>query len=78
MKALDLAARLCGDSPEQEKFPAEEFLKKDDSIRIAVFEDSASGISCAENTALLLRKWGIDAEAILCGIRTIPEKDALL
>ena len=78
LKALDLAARLCGEDPVPGNNPAGEILKRDEPIRIAVFEDSATGIQCADNAAAVLRKWGIDAEVIRCGIRTIPEKDVLL
>ena len=77
-EALDMAALLCAEEPSPQNNPAQKNLNADETLTAAVFEDSDLGIQSVENAVELLRKWGMSVEPVLCGIRTIPEKDALL
>ncbi len=74
LRALETAAALCASDPEKDPDPAAELLPKGSALRLAVFEDSVSGIMCVRNAARRLSEWGYSAEAVLCGIRTTPGK----
>lgn len=76
--ALEKAHQLCVLDPEEHEFPAAEWFSKEDTIRIAVFEDSVSGIRSAGSAVEIFRKWGYNAFAVLCGIRTTESKNKLL
>lgn len=75
LKAIEIARLLCDFEPDQISNPASEYLSFDQKIRIAVFEDSVTGISSAANAAKVLRKWGYNADPVLCGIRTTAAKN---
>lgn len=74
IKALETAAALCCADPEKDPNPAAELLDTGTPIRLIVFEDSVSGMTCTKNAAARLREWGYDAEAVLCGIKTTQGK----
>ncbi len=78
LEALEIAHRLCADDPEKTGSPADSLFFPGEKLRLAVFEDSVSGMGSVRNAAEVLRKWGYDASAILCGIRTTAEKNQLL
>ncbi len=77
-EALEIARKLCQADPTIENNPAAIYLPADSRIRLAIFEDSVSGIRCAKNAVAVLRSWGYYVKAILCGIRTTAEKNELL
>ena len=78
LEALELARILCETDPADGNTSAERVLPKGEKLRIAVFEDSVSGIECTKNAADVLRKWGYETEILLCGIRTTAEKNQRL
>ena len=78
MQALEAARILCEGDPRQEDDPLMPYAATDVTIRLAVFEDSVSGIEGTKNAVSVLRRWGRNAEAVLCGIRSTGEKTALL
>ena len=78
IEALEIAHRLCVCDPDNQESPAAGFFLSGERLSLAVFEDSVSGMQSVRNAAEVLRAWGYDASAILCGIRTTDEKNRLL
>ena len=78
IEALEAAHQLCAADPEKSGSPVAKWFRAGETLRLAVFEDSVSGIKSVRNAAEVLRKWGYDASAIACGIRTTEEKNKLL
>ena len=78
IEALETAHKLCTLNPEKSDSPAAKWFHPGERLRLAVFEDSVSGIKSVRNAAEVLREWGYDASAVLCGIRTTAEKSELL
>ncbi len=74
IRALETAAALCVSDPEKNPNPAADILPPGTPVRLAVFEDSVSGVTCVRNAVRCLCDWGYPAEAVLCGIRTSPGK----
>ncbi len=75
VKALEIARGLCELKPGKDPDPASGYLEPGESIRLAVFEDSVTGIRCAVNAAGVLRDWGYSVKTVLCGIRTTEVKN---
>ena len=78
LDALEMARALCESDPHGGKCPAAAFLPPETRIRLAVFEDSVTGIECTKNAAEVLRSWGFETEVLACGIRTTAEKNERL
>ena len=78
IEALEVTHQLCAGNPEKSVSPAAKWFRPGETLWLAVFEDSVSGIKSVRNAAEVLRKWGYKAAAIACGIRTTDEKNKLL
>ncbi len=78
IEALEIARGLCESDPDKDPNPAVAYLEPGESFRLAVFEDSVTGIRCTMNAAKVLRDWGYQVKAILCGIRSTEEKSSRL
>ena len=78
LEALEIAHGLCVYNPSITESPASGLFLPGEKLKLAVFEDSVSGMQSVRNAAEVLRKWGYDASAILCGIRTTEEKTQFL
>ena len=78
IEALEAAHQLCTADPEKSGSPAAKWFRPGEKLSLAVFEDSVTGIKSVRNAAEVLRKWGYEASAVACGIRTTEEKNKLL
>ena len=78
IEALEAARQLCELDPAANDSPAAGWLEKGEKMTLAVFEDSRNGIKSVRNAAELLRQWGYDVNAVLCGIQSTDAKDQIL
>ncbi|MBR6088569.1 MAG: hypothetical protein IKP86_01455 [Anaerolineaceae bacterium] len=78
IRALETARVLCESDPERSPSPVSEWLSPGENLTLVVFEDSLSGIRSVRTAAEVLKKWGYNAKAEVCGIRTTEKKAALL
>ena len=78
MAALEIARALCELDPAADANPAAEVLSPGKKIRLAVFEDSVTGIQSMKNAADVLYSWGYEVEKLICGILTTEEKRQML